>query len=339
MLATWLQLIDGCEEAWEELDGLFGSFDPPIGGLLHQVASSRESIALARALLDAIDSQQLIVADASEDRSLPTRIHARFGYHDPLSWLRKCCLRCIELSTDRRRVREAQEAELTRAIYNLAYGLSHEINNPLANISARAQLLLARAKSDDDRKTLATIIDQSHRAHEMLAEVMLVVQPPLMVPKAFAVAEAIRASSANLSEKAKDKGIRLTFELPALPIRLYVDEQAIVEALSIGLRNAIEACQAGDSVRIYSSLDLRAEGSEKRCCLCIADTGPGLSGHQIEQAFDLFYSGREAGRGLGLGLAKLKRLVVANGGELRLVSAPNAGARLELEFPVFAVDE
>ncbi len=245
MLATWLQLIDGCEEAWEELDGLFGSFDPPIGGLLHQVASARESIALARALLDAIDSQQLIVADASEDRSLPTRIHARFGYHDPLSWLRKCCLRCIELSTDRRRVREAQEAELTRAIYNLAYGLSHEINNPLANISARAQLLLARAKSDDDRKTLATtIIDQSHRAHEMLAEVMLVVQPPLMVPKAFAVAEAIRASSANLSEKAKDKGIRLTFELPALPIRLYVDEQAIVEALSIGLRNAIEACQA-----------------------------------------------------------------------------------------------
>ncbi len=79
MLATWLQLIDGCEEAWEELDGLFGSFDPPIGGLLHQVASSRESIALARALLDAIDSQQLIVADASEDRSLPTRIHARLA--------------------------------------------------------------------------------------------------------------------------------------------------------------------------------------------------------------------------------------------------------------------
>ncbi len=66
---------------------------------------------------------------------------------------------------------------------------------------------------------------------------------------------------------------------------------------------------------------------------------PWFIGHQIEQAFDLFYSGREAGRGLGLGLAKLKRLVVANGGELRLVSAPNAGARLELEFPVLAVDE
>ncbi len=204
MLATWLQLSDECEDAWEELDGLFGTFDPPIGGQLHQVASSRESVALARALLDAIETQQLIVADASEDRSLPTRIHARFGFHDPLSWLRKCCLRCIERSTDRTRVREAQEAEVTRAIYNLAYGLSsHEINNPLANISARAQSSWLEPKVMTIAKHWRPSSTKATERTKCWPKLCSLFSPRPWSPKAFAVAEAIRASYANLSEKAK----------------------------------------------------------------------------------------------------------------------------------------
>ncbi|MFM9063648.1 MAG: ATP-binding protein, partial [Pirellula sp.] len=60
---------------------------------------------------------------------------------------------------------------------------------------------------------------------------------------------------------------------------------------------------------------------------------PGLSPHSIRRAFDLFYSGREAGRGLGVSLAVVRRLVSESGGQVRLFSQEKLGCHVELRFP------
>ncbi len=70
-----------------------------------------------------------------------------------------------------------ERAKIT-AVYNLAYGLSHEFNNPLANISSRAQALLADEKDPERRRKLAAINAQAFRAHEMIADLMLFAKPP-----------------------------------------------------------------------------------------------------------------------------------------------------------------
>ncbi len=67
---------------------------------------------------------------------------------------------------------------LEQAMYNFAYGLSHEINNPLANIAARAQQLVTEIDDPRRQKSLSTIVESAMRAHEMLAEMMLAVQLP-----------------------------------------------------------------------------------------------------------------------------------------------------------------
>src|SRR5262245_60908693 len=72
----------------------------------------------------------------------------------------------------------AVEASKLQALYNFAYGLSHEINNPLANISARAQTLLVGEKDPERRRKLATIVQQAFKAHEMIADLMLFARPP-----------------------------------------------------------------------------------------------------------------------------------------------------------------
>src|ERR1041385_6447610 len=77
----------------------------------------------------------------------------------------------------------AVEAAKLRALYNFAYGLSHEINNPLANIATRAQTLLVDEKDPDRRRKLATIVQQAFRAHEMIADLMLFAHPPRMQPR------------------------------------------------------------------------------------------------------------------------------------------------------------
>src|SRR5262245_35834138 len=77
----------------------------------------------------------------------------------------------------------AVEAAKLQALYNFAYGLSHEINNPLANISARAQTLLVDEKNPQRRRKLATIVQQAFKAHEMIADLMLFARPPTMRPQ------------------------------------------------------------------------------------------------------------------------------------------------------------
>src|SRR6266513_6172132 len=78
----------------------------------------------------------------------------------------------------------AVEAAKLQALYNFAYGLSHEINNPLANISARAQTLLVDEQNPERRRKLATIVQQAFKAHEMIADLMLFARPPAMRPQA-----------------------------------------------------------------------------------------------------------------------------------------------------------
>ncbi|MFN7289123.1 MAG: sensor histidine kinase, partial [Pirellula sp.] len=66
--------------------------------------------------------------------------------------------------------------------------------------------------------------------------------------------------------------------------------------------------------------------------IAIRDTGRGVSASDIEQVWDLYYSGRESGRGLGISLAKARRLVEGLKGKIWLSSHPNAGTTVEIRL-------
>src|SRR6187401_1623614 len=100
----------------------------------------------------------------------------------------------------------AVEAAKLRALYNFAYGLSHEINNPLANIATRAQTLIADEKDPERRRKLATIVQQAFKAHEMIADLMLFARPPSMKPEAVDLAKLADTIVAELAEQAREQG-------------------------------------------------------------------------------------------------------------------------------------
>src|SRR4029078_4961573 len=78
------------------------------------------------------------------------------------------------------------------AMKELAYGASHEINNPLANIAARAQTLLDDEEHRQGRQKLVAIHRQGMRAHEMISDLMLFARPPKMNPAPVNLAELVR---------------------------------------------------------------------------------------------------------------------------------------------------
>jgi signal transduction histidine kinase len=257
----------------------------------------------------------------------------------------------------------AVEAAKLQAIYNLAYGLSHEINNPLANIATRAQTLLLDEKDPERRRKLATINQQAFRAHEMIADLMLFARPPAMNLARADLAALADAVVAELQPLAQEQDATLVRTGSREPLIATVDATQIAVALRALVQNSLEAVRSGGRVEVEIS-DFRCQISDceggqfevqgsrfkvenahamppapnlkseiRNLKLTVSDTGPGIPSEVRPQIFDPFFSGREAGRGLGLGLSKAWRIVESHGGTLSVVSPATGGATFTIALP------
>ena len=241
--------------------------------------------------------------------------------------LRGALQRAISMLSSCASVQESVEAASRRQVYELAYGLTHEINNPLGNILARAQQLLSKSTDQYDRKSLATVVDQAMRAHEMLAELMRAVQPRRVECPRIDLVPLVEEAFQRSQPLAKPKNLIWQLRKKSSVALARVDPIGVLEALRLIAQNAIDAARESDSI-LWSIDEI---GTSIR--ISIEDTGPGLSPQAVGRAFDLFYSGREAGRGLGVSLAVVRRLVSESGGSVRLESEKQLGCRVELRFP------
>lgn len=255
----------------------------------------------------------------------------------------------------------AVEAAKLRALYNFAYGLSHEINNPLANIATRAQTLLVDEKDAERRRKLATIAQQAFRAHEMIADLMLFAHPPRMQPQEVDVVRLVNTVVAELQEQAREQGTTLRRTGDPTPLLANVDSTQIGVALKAIVQNALEALEEGGGVEVNAergagdaehnpippphftisdaAVPCSADPLDRRCpgishlLLTVTDTGPGIPADVRPHIFDPFFSGREAGRGLGLGLSKAWRIVELHGGKIQVKSKLTSGTTFRIILP------
>lgn len=281
---------------------------------------------MATDLLNGLESNEIVIDSSSSlTDSILTAKHA----------LKEACHALIRKEVDAMRFDEAVEAACRRSTYNLAYGLSHEINNPLANISARAQMLLAQSTNSLDQKSLATIIDQAQRAHEMLAELMISVQSPRIRISRVELVGLVQSVRSEFAGGIQSRGIEIAMETDLRDTWLESDESMLKEAVRALLRNSVEACRPGDTIciRIWKPCDEIAK-IEGCVAIEILDNGPGMSPETLAKAWDFYFSGREAGRGLGLGLSKVKRLIENCQGKISINSALNQGCKVTIELPV-----
>ncbi len=218
------------------------------------------------------------------------------------------------------------EARL-EALREFAYGAGHEINNPLANIAARAQALLIDEKDPERRRRLSTIVDQAFRARDMIGGLMLFARPPKPQRAAVAVDGLVRPVVEAAQPAATARGVRFEYSPPPAPVEAFVDAAQVVEALRVIVANAFEAVEDGGRVAI----DGRAGAGVIE--VVIADDGRGMDAETLRRAFDPFFSGRDAGRGIGLGLPKAWRLIESNGGAVQVESQSGAGTRVTVSLP------
>ena len=254
----------------------------------------------------------------------------------------------------------AVEKAKLRALYNFAYGLSHEINNPLANIATRAQTLLVDEADPDRRKKLATIVQQVFRASEMIADLMLFARPPALQLQKSNLAELADCALAELQPLATEQKTRLT-RSGTQAVEATVDPVQIGVVLKALVQNSLEAVRTEGNIEVIiepenqwqlrksafkangqpreAARRLRSKSQPRRpqptklVCLSVVDDGPGIPTDMLANIFDPFFCGREAGRGLGLGLSKAWRIVDLHGGRIHVFSDPHTGTAITILLP------
>jgi signal transduction histidine kinase len=227
-----------------------------------------------------------------------------------------------------------REEQLARTRANFVSGVSHELRTPLAQIRMFAEmLLLGRVRSEGDRRRSLEIIDTEARRLSQLVENVLQVARSenghLHVnPTNMRIAPIIRECVESFSMLAQARSIEFRTELQE-DLIAPVDSAALRQVVLNLLDNAAKYGPVGQ--RVVAGVAL----FDNTARIWVDDEGAGVPVRERQRVFDPFYRIRDAMEttGSGIGLAVVRELVALHGGEVWIEDAPDAGARVVVQFP------
>ena len=224
---------------------------------------------------------------------------------------------------------EIVRSKMMVSIGEMAAGAAHEMNNPLAVISGRSQLLASQLTDPKHKAAAHLVFEQSHRLSSIITELMEFAKPEPPNPRECDLADVVGKAlhEAKMQHDPADRQIEVTMgDVP----RLMVDPRQIAGALQEVLDNAL---QATDQEKGHVSVHAAFDPYSSRVVVTVSDDGCGMDEETVKRAFDPFFSHKRAGRRRGMGLAKALRWVEASGGSVRLESRPGQGTRTVLLLP------
>ncbi|WP_438766527.1 ATP-binding protein [Kushneria sp. TE3] len=209
----------------------------------------------------------------------------------------------------------------------LAAGVAHELGSPLTVIDGQVQRLQRREDlCDDARQRLTRIRHETRRMEDTVRQLLDMGRRHTLCPAQHSLGRMI----GEAEQLARD-ALHLERTHPQLvthlPTRdaLTVDRQRFQQLLDNLVRNAFQA----GSQRVAISADYSAQGVVLR----IEDDGPGIEADHRSRIFDPFYTTRGAGKGSGLGLTIVYRVVEDHGGRIALEESPLGGAAFIITLP------
>jgi two-component system sensor histidine kinase HydH len=226
---------------------------------------------------------------------------------------------------EQRMLRQAR----SQAIANLGDSVAHEIRNPLNSIHMNVQLLregLNRDPVDRARldKTAATVLREIRRLDRVVRDFVQYSRPPALHLEAGSVNHVVRAALDLLDAQIQAKRLRVVIDLQsARPVPM--DRDRLQRALYNILLNAVQVLPEGGEIVC------RSRDEDRRCLIEVSDDGPGLDLAHSAHVFDVFYTTKPGGSGLGLPISN--RIIEEHGGRIAVASEPGRGATFAVFLP------
>jgi putative nucleotidyltransferase with HDIG domain len=216
------------------------------------------------------------------------------------------------------------------ALAEMAGGAAHELNNPLAVVSGRTQLLIDVETDEKKKETLRQIQERATEISQIVEDLMNFAKPK--APQAGAVSvralidEACEAVRKNRNLESIAAELKKIDELG----EVFVDKSQMARAIANILSNCLDAyTEAGGRITIDGDF----AQPEESALIRIIDSGCGMSPETLAKAASPFFSVRQAGRKRGMGLAHALRLVQLNKGSLTIASRAGEGTTVTLSLP------
>jgi signal transduction histidine kinase len=229
----------------------------------------------------------------------------------------------------RRAQEELVQAERMAAVGELSATVAHGIRNPLAGIRAAAQF--AREEVDSPatmQEGFDDIIAETDRLERRIRAILDLARPFETRLEVVGVEALLRDFIASVRTRIP-AGIDLSIECaPDLP-RVEVDVRQLNEVLDALVVNAVEAMGAKGKLCIRGG---DGKAGMRRVNVTVDDTGPGIEPARLGRIFDLFYTTKASGTGVGLAMAR--RLLERQGGRIEVASVVGEGTTFTLSLPV-----
>jgi signal transduction histidine kinase len=232
-----------------------------------------------------------------------------------------------------RRLKETQtqliQSEKLAVVGKLAAKVAHEVNNPLAIIKTSLHIMNRKIDLEDPNKeNLVVIEEEVARIARSIKQLLSFARPPDHI-NPVQINEVIGSLVTLLEDSLAEHRIRLRLDLePGLPV-IHISLDQLEQVLLNLLKNAQEAMPQG------GSLHLRTAKRPGGVTISVADTGIGISPQHLCSLFKPFFSTKQEGQSMGLGLAVSCSIIRSYGGTIEVESEPGHGTTFRIFLPEY----
>ena len=235
--------------------------------------------------------------------------------------------------------RESELAHLSRVatMGQMASGLAHELNQPLAAILNYASVCLEQLESQmASRATALTaiqaVMNETRRAGAIISRMRSFVRKQQPQSVLLDINELVRESVRMMEFELRHQRIRPHIELAANLPQVLGDAVQIEQVLVNLVFNALEAMGESMSPRNGLTIETTLHDEGRTVQVCIIDTGSGISPENMARLFEPFFTTKA--KGLGMGLNICRSIIESHGGRLTAAPNPEQGMRFCFTVPV-----
>jgi signal transduction histidine kinase len=216
------------------------------------------------------------------------------------------------------------------AMGQLAAGVAHEINNPLAGMDSLLQLM-ERNPEKPRAQAVGQLRAQIERIQRIVRQLTAFAHPERGRPEVGDVNEVIRATLKLPGFEGRLRKIKLVCELQEPVVQARMISRGLQQALMNIIINALDAMAQTTDPRLL----IRTHANSSDAIIEVADNGPGISPEHLPRIFQPFFTTKPVGQGTGLGLSISQGLIVEQGGKLEVASPATAsgGAKFTIHLP------
>lgn len=213
----------------------------------------------------------------------------------------------------------------------LAASVAHELNNPLATVSLRAETLLDQLPDDEPKqRSLQIIIAEVERMAKLVTNLLQFTRRNYRQVSTIEVPEEVRRSLELINHYLRNHktDVVTEFHEPLPPI--IADRQQLRQVFLNIMTNASDAMPRGGTLTVR----VRCEREPAKIVIEFIDTGEGIAARNLEKIWEPFYTSKAEGKGTGLGLPICLRIVEEHGGTIMLESEVGKGTTVRIALPV-----